>query len=645
MAQNHVIALQSMKYILSLFICFILLKTHVAKAQICTGSLGDPIINIDFGSGSTVRGAALGTAFTNYTYTTGTPNDGFYTVSQNTVGMYNTWWQTTDHTGNPGGYMMIVNASVSKTDYFYKTTVSGLCPGTTYEFAAWILNLVRVGAILPNVTFTISAADGTVLNTYNTGNIPNSPTGKWTQYGTYFTMPTTGGDISLIMTNNAPGGTGNDLALDDITFRPCGPTIISSFASSASASLSSCAGTNQSYTMNGTPSVGYATPAYQWQVNNGSTWMDIPGATATSYTANFAPALAGTYQYRMASAEQGNISSATCRVVSNVLTVTINSPPSSAVTGGTTLCEGGTIALSASAGDSYSWTGPNNFTSTQQQITIPNALTINSGMYQVTVTKSTCTATGTANVTVNPKVVASAGSDVSICQGSSAQLQATGGSAYSWSPAIGLSDATVANPVASPAGTTTYTVLVSNTGGCSGTAQVTVNVISAPTVNAGPDVKITEGQSVTLNGTITGSNVSYYWTPTANLSDATSLHPVATPNQDITYTLHATTGDPCNFTASSTVFIRVFKKVVIPNTFTPNNDGINDTWGIIALETYPNAFTQVFNRYGKVVFQCQGYTQPWDGTLKGEPLPEGTYYYKIDLKNGSVLAGWVAIIR
>jgi hypothetical protein len=120
--------------VLVLFICFSLLE---AKAQLCTGSLGDPVVKLDFGSGMTSHGSALGTGITSYTYTTADfPSDGSYTIEKttNTAG---TWWTTTDHTG--GGYMMVVNASFSTTDYFYKNTVTGLCPGTTYEFAVRII--------------------------------------------------------------------------------------------------------------------------------------------------------------------------------------------------------------------------------------------------------------------------------------------------------------------------------------------------------------------------------------------------------------------------------------------------------------------------------------------------------------------------
>jgi gliding motility-associated-like protein len=94
------------------------------------------------------------------------------------------------------------------------------------------------------------------------------------------------------------------------------------------------------------------------------------------------------------------------------------------------------------------------------------------------------------------------------------------------------------------------------------------------------------------------------------------------------------------------VFVRVYKKVTIPNAFSPNGDGINDTWNIQALDTYPEADVTVFNRYGSIVFNKKGYKIPWNGTYDNQPLPVGTYYYVIDLKNNTPkLSGWVLIVK
>jgi hypothetical protein len=108
-----------------------------------------------------------------------------------------------DHTGN--GAFMLVNASYNPSDFFV-TTVTDLCPNTTYEFAAWIMNvLVPRNGIKPNITFSIETPSGTVLQQYMTGDVPETSSPVWRQYGFFFSTPTNNAVIVLRMTNNAPG--------------------------------------------------------------------------------------------------------------------------------------------------------------------------------------------------------------------------------------------------------------------------------------------------------------------------------------------------------------------------------------------------------------------------------------------------------
>ncbi|MBD1363017.1 beta-propeller fold lactonase family protein [Mucilaginibacter sp. ZT4R22] len=86
--------------------------------------------------------------------------------------------------------------------------------------------------------------------------------------------------------------------------------------------------------------------------------------------------------------------------------------------------------------------------------------------------------------------------------------------------------------------------------------------------------------------------------------------------------------------------------VAIPNTFTPNGDGVNDTWNLSFLQGYPKATVSVLNRWGDKVYSSIGYAVPWDGKYKDAFLPSGTYYYVINPKDGQpVISGWVALIR
>jgi len=136
-----------------------------------------------------------------------------------------------------------------------------------------------------------------------------------------------------------------------------------------------------------------------------------------------------------------------------------------------------------------------------------------------------------------------------------------------------------------------------------------------------------------------------YWTPADQLHDPDSLNPIASPLSNTTYTLHVVSADNCG-TDSSSVFIRVYRKITIPNAFSPNNDGRNDYWEIKDLNTYPDCQVSVFNRYGARIYQTLGYNSPWNGLYNGAILPAGTYYYIIDLKNNiPKISGWVLILK
>ena len=80
--------------------------------------------------------------------------------------------------------------------------------------------------------------------------------------------------------------------------------------------------------------------------------------------------------------------------------------------------------------------------------------------------------------------------------------------------------------------------------------------------------------------------------------------------------------------------------------FSPNGDGIHDKWVIQYLESYPGCTVDIYNRYGQRLYHSEGYTNPWDGTINGKPVPVGTYYYIVNPKNGrSIMSGYVDIIR
>jgi gliding motility-associated-like protein len=111
-------------------------------------------------------------------------------------------------------------------------------------------------------------------------------------------------------------------------------------------------------------------------------------------------------------------------------------------------------------------------------------------------------------------------------------------------------------------------------------------------------------------------------------------------------TYYLTAKGEWNCTATDSLKVIALKVLKIPNAFTPNGDNIHDKWDIDELKDFPFVEVEVFNRNGHLVYHSTGYSNPWDGTLNGKPLPVGTYYYIIDLKNNfPKQAGSVTILK
>ncbi|RQO70426.1 hypothetical protein DBR43_20630 [Pedobacter sp. KBW06] len=634
------------KTILTAFLCCFLGFINKTSSQTCQGSLGDPVVHIDFGRGSNFFGPPLGSNTTYNYVASGQPSDGSYTIEKS-VNSGGAWYLLPNHTPNdPDGYLMMINASVTP-GIFYETDVAtDLCPNTTYEFAAWVSNLLVFSGIKPNLTFMILAMDNQVLSTYSTGDIAESSGPTWKQYGFLFSTPANVNRVKIRIINNAAGGTGNDLALDDITFRACGPAITVGLDNTGQTEKMICEEGSSPTTISAQVT-GSANLQYLWQRDSGSGWIDLNNETSTQMTIAAQSLPPGIYQYRMVIAQAANFSSPACRTASPIVKVQVNPTPKPSLANQQRVCVGNviTLELNGTTG-TYSWTGPNNFSSTERSPVIEKATLAHSGVYQVTVTSAGCSATAQTYIEVFPlKIAAVDQQDVSICKGTSVTLRASGGTTYKWAPAEGLSATDVANPIASPGITTVYGVTVSN-GACESTAYVVVNVLKEVMADAGSNRAIIEGQSITLNGKVSGDHVRYFWTPSNYLDDPSKLNPIASPPEDITYTLNVWSEEGCPGSTAD-VSIKVYKKLEIPNTITPNGDGINDIWNIAALESYPGAEVKIVNRYGERIFSS-GSSGPksWDGKRKGVNVPVGTYYYMIDLHDGQkILTGSITILR
>lgn len=237
---------------------------------------------------------------------------------------------------------------------------------------------------------------------------------------------------------------------------------------------------------------------------------------------------------------------------SDDVTVTVIGSISANAGSDVSICPGLSTTLQASGGISYTWSPSNDLSS----VTVANPVASPSltTTYIVTVTNAAgCTATDDVIVTVYPVVNANAGNDTTICTTGSAQLNASGGNSYSWSPSTGLSANNISNPLATPASTTTYTVVVTDANGCTNSDDVTVSISSNLVVSVSPSAPTTcPGGSVSLTAS---GGTTYSWSPSAGLSSSSGAVVTATPAATTTYTVTASNAGGCTGSATVTVTI------------------------------------------------------------------------------------------
>lgn len=195
-----------------------------------------------------------------------------------------------------------------------------------------------------------------------------------------------------------------------------------------------------------------------------------------------------------------------------------------------------------------------------------------------------------------------------------------------------------------------YTLTITDANGCTVEYNLFIkDSLNNLTVDAGQDKIIILGG--TTNLIATGNGTAFGWEPSTGLSSTTSQEITASPTVTTTYTAYTYSPEGCQ--ASDQVTVTVLLPVMVPNTFTPNGDGYNDTWQIVRIDLYPENEVSVFDRWGQRIFHKKGYSSQdeWDGKYLGTNLPVATYYYVIELNANTdspdreLLKGSVTIIR
>lgn len=638
-----------------LLLCF-----FTNKAQLCSNYIGDPIINITFGTSD----APVPPKSTVYERVYGCPSKGQYTISDFLFGCGGYWVQMTgDNTpGDINGNYMMIDAE-STAGLVDEETATGLCSGTTYQFAAYITNIMTDGytcdghAILPNLNFSVEDLSGNVLASYNTGDIPITNEKKWVQYGLTFQPPAGVSDVVLKITAHAPPGCGNAFAIDDITLAICGPAVDVTIDGSRD-HQDVCANYTNPFIMKGTYGAGFTDPVIQWQtsVDTAATWQDISGENTTSYTVPRPQS--GIVLYRMVVAERANISSPNCSLKSNTIFIEIHPVPLHNPPQFIKGCTGKDYALPAT--DPFAlnieWNGVNGYHETDvgsRAVTaiVPNLQTKDTGLYTLKQFYDYgCVSFDSFYLQIFPGTALSVVPPYPVCEGAAENLIASASDPvrYQWTPATGLSSDTIPNPVAHPRDSTIYKVVITNRFGCQDSASVPIDVYRNPVALAGGDKVIISGDTAILNGEIKGTAIKYYWSPPDDVSDLYTAQPKAYPTQSKIYTLHVSSTVGCG-SAADEVAVKVYSDLFIPNSFTPNGDGINDRFRVLPLDNYKVLRFLVFNRWGSIVYSATDFTNGWDGNSKGMPQQSGSYIYHLELQNSSgrkvVKEGTVFLLR
>jgi hypothetical protein len=224
--------------------------------------------------------------------------------------------------------------------------------------------------------------------------------------------------------------------------------------------------------------------------------------------------------------------------------VTVDAGPDGSV------CPGESFTLSGSGNGTLTWSPATGLSCTS--CTDPIANPTDTTTYYLSSIIGSCTVIDSVEVVVFPPVVPDAGTNTSICGGSTTQLTATGGSTYNWSPVTGLSDPFISNPLATPVASTTYFVTVTDVNACSGIDSVVITILPPVDFSISNDTAICAGHEAQL---VAGGGVFYSWNPTTGLDDGYSASPLATPGFTTTYSVTVINVYGCEAEGSVTVAV------------------------------------------------------------------------------------------
>ena len=304
----------------------------------------------------------------------------------------------------------------------------------------------------------------------------------------------------------------------------------------------------------------------------------------------------------------------------------------------TTICRFDSYTLTATGAHTYLWTSHSSLSDTTNASVI--ATPVSRQTYYVTGTSiHGCVNSDSVVLQVKQPFTISVTGPDSLCMGQSKQLLATGAEIYSWTPGAGLDNPGIADPKARPDNTTTYMVVGSDDHNCfTDTGYVTLTVFPIPTISIlnGDAITIPVGSKLKLNTLSSPDVTSWRWTTSRWLSCVTCPEPEAQPKQNISYAVVASNNGNC--VARDEIEVNLIctdANIYIPNTFSPNGDGMNDVFFPRGTGLYNIKSMRVFNRWGQLVFEKtnitpNNHTHGWNGKVNSVDMQPDVYVYIIE---------------
>jgi gliding motility-associated-like protein len=541
-----------------------------------------------------------------YIFNTNGTNVGVYFVGANTKAWNVAMNACGDHTTVTGN-MMMINGSPAQNIKVWTKTIT-ITPNTNYAFSTWIQALSNRDPA--QLDFSIN---GNKIGSSITAILPAC---TWRQfYTTWNSGNATTATISIV--NNNSIAAGNDFALDDISFAPVSikrdsvKIRVEKPIIRTSKDTIICIGGSVQLNSSGAST-------YSWSPANNLSNPNIGNPIAQPQISN-RYIVTGTTSFG-------------CQAKDTV-DITVFSKNAMSASNDTLICANNSVQLTASGGVSYKWTP--SLTLNNSLINNPVATPSQTTNYVVEmVDVNSCVFKDTIQVALRSYPDFRVTGDTSVCVGTKLRLNASGGDIYQWSPSGSLDNPQSASPVATPLASSSYNVYVKDNL-CLYDTTMTVNIrlASSPTITAAKLADI-DCQNPTTQ-LIASGGVTYSWTPALPLDDSRKKNPIVTIDSTTTFILTGKDQNGCSGKDSVTVSVSKtgLPLFVLPNAFTPNNDGKNDCFGIKRWGNVQIIQLAIFNRWGQIVFETKDPGKCWDGRFKGQLQPSGGYVYIIKAKS------------